>query len=153
VYPTQAGLITQVASLETLKRWHEQDPPDSTEIERNRRAALYQGNRNPYIDNPSWVNRAWFCATAAEDLPENTLIIAPNPTSNDLDISFTLKQSVNTKLLIYNYFGQQVQIIDAGILSAGTQKQTINVYDLPTGLYVLQIETGDTRIAKTFMKQ
>jgi Endonuclease I/Secretion system C-terminal sorting domain len=153
MYPTQAGAITRVASLETLKRWHEQDPPDSVEIERNRRTALYQGNRNPYIDHPTWVNRAWFCATATEDLPENTLQIAPNPTSDDLDISFTLKQSSHTNLLIYNYFGQQVQIINAGILSAGQQKQTINVYDLPTGLYVLQMDAGDVHISKKFIKK
>ncbi|MEO0044738.1 MAG: hypothetical protein RL329_4187 [Bacteroidota bacterium] len=153
MYPTQAGAITRLGDLETLKRWHVQDPPDSVEIERNRLTALYQGNRNPYIDHPNWVQRAWFCVSPVTDLPENALSITPNPTSNDLDITFHLKQPSNAKILIYNYFGQKMQFVEAGFLSTGRQVQTLNVYDLPTGLYVLQIEAGDTMISKVFMKK
>jgi hypothetical protein len=88
-----------------------------------------------------------------QSLRWQALQIAPNSTSDDFDISFTLKQSSHTNLLIYNYLGKQVQIINAGILSAGHQQQTINVYDLPTGLYVLQMDAEDVHISKTFMKK
>lgn len=63
VYPTQAGSITSVAELSTLQRWHEQQQPNAADIARNTRVEAAQGNRNPYIDNPSWIYQAW-CLTA-----------------------------------------------------------------------------------------
>lgn len=51
--------ISQVGDINTLYQWHLDDPVDSTELERNNRIETYQGNRNPYIDNPTWVGPAW----------------------------------------------------------------------------------------------
>ena len=59
VYPTQAGDITTVAALETLKLWHEQHPPTTADIQRNDRIAAAQGNRNFFTDNPNWIYQAW----------------------------------------------------------------------------------------------
>lgn len=39
-----------------LKKWHLQDPPDAWEIARHEYINSIQHNRNPFIDNPSWVN-------------------------------------------------------------------------------------------------
>ena len=36
--------------------WHLQDPVSSKEINRNNAVYKIQGNRNPYIDHPEWVN-------------------------------------------------------------------------------------------------
>jgi endonuclease I len=38
-----------------LLAWHEQDPPDAREVERNGIVFASQGNRNPFIDRPEWV--------------------------------------------------------------------------------------------------
>ena len=40
-----------------LRTWHEEDPPDARENERNRRIELVQGNRNPFVDCPDIVER------------------------------------------------------------------------------------------------
>ncbi len=46
--------------LSTLKEWNEQDPVDDFERERNEIIYLdYQHNRNPFIDNPGWVEEIW----------------------------------------------------------------------------------------------
>ncbi|MCA8829397.1 endonuclease [Hymenobacter pini] len=52
-------VITAAADLNTLYKWHMQDPVDARERERNRRAAKSQGNFNPYITYPDLVARAW----------------------------------------------------------------------------------------------
>ena len=39
-----------------LKQWNELDPPDNFEIARNEMIYSVQGNRNPFIDHPEWVN-------------------------------------------------------------------------------------------------
>jgi len=41
----------------TLRKWHDLDPVDEPEMERNNIIyEMYQGNRNPYIDYPIWVH-------------------------------------------------------------------------------------------------
>jgi endonuclease I len=43
--------------LSTLLAWHAADPVDAAEQLRNDRIyALYQTNRNPFVDHPEWVN-------------------------------------------------------------------------------------------------
>lgn len=37
--------------------WHEQDPPDAWEMQRNSRIREVQGNSNPYIENPELVRK------------------------------------------------------------------------------------------------
>lgn len=42
--------------LTTLRAWHEADPPDATESNRNEKIfQTYQYNRNPFVDHPEWV--------------------------------------------------------------------------------------------------
>lgn len=45
--------------LSTLLKWHEQDPVDEFERNRNNVIQGIQGNRNPFIDHPEWVNLIW----------------------------------------------------------------------------------------------
>ena len=40
-----------------LRKWHFEDPPDDWEENRNDRIEAIQGNRNPFIDHPEWVER------------------------------------------------------------------------------------------------
>ncbi|MEU4687143.1 endonuclease I family protein [Streptomyces xinghaiensis] len=43
-----------------LLEWHEQDPPDA--FEKNRNEVIYadfQHNRNPFIDHPEWAGEIW----------------------------------------------------------------------------------------------
>ena len=45
--------------LRLMLKWHAQDPVSQKEIDRNNAAYTYQGNRNPYIDHPEYVERIW----------------------------------------------------------------------------------------------
>ncbi len=42
-----------------LKRWHEADPVDAIERARNQAAYEFQGNRNPFVDHPEFVQQIW----------------------------------------------------------------------------------------------
>ena len=44
---------------ETLIDWHLNDLPDDTEINRTNTIESYQGNKNPYVVDPSLVGRAF----------------------------------------------------------------------------------------------
>jgi len=41
--------------LRILKKWHVEDPVSPKERIRNDKIYMIQGNRNPFVDNPTWV--------------------------------------------------------------------------------------------------
>ncbi len=45
--------------LNMLAQWHVNDPVSAKEIARNNAVYGIQGNRNPYIDHPEFVNAVW----------------------------------------------------------------------------------------------
>ncbi|MGW2115814.1 endonuclease I family protein [Streptomyces zhihengii] len=54
------GSAPYMGRLSVLKQWNVQDPPDAFEQRRNEVIyASYQGNRNPFIDHPEWVESIW----------------------------------------------------------------------------------------------
>lgn len=63
--------------LGILLSWHNQDPVSDKEIKRNNAIAAIQGNRNPYIDSPQFVQRIWGGN------------ISPEPTINASNFSYT----------------------------------------------------------------
>ena len=48
--------------LSTLLAWHQADPPDAAERERNEVIYNFQGNRNPFIDHPEWASAGLFAS-------------------------------------------------------------------------------------------
>ncbi|WP_415328458.1 endonuclease [Chryseobacterium sp. MMS23-Vi53] len=55
----------QTWELYVLLAWHNQDPVSQAEINRNNASYFYQGNRNPFIDNPNYANLIWSSDTQA----------------------------------------------------------------------------------------
>ncbi|WP_294237312.1 endonuclease [uncultured Chryseobacterium sp.] len=49
----------QTWELNVLLAWHNQDPVSQAEINRNNASYSFQGNRNPFIDNPNYVSQIW----------------------------------------------------------------------------------------------
>ncbi len=48
--------IAYMGMLTVLLQWHEQDPVDALEMDRNDIVYTWQQNRNPFIDHPEWVD-------------------------------------------------------------------------------------------------
>ena len=67
-----------VDQLPILLQWHYEDPVDAREIARNQLVFEYQGNRNPFIDRPEFVELIW-----GEITPEAPVAILPT------DINFS----------------------------------------------------------------
>lgn len=80
--------------------------------------------------------------TSISILPtRDALNVYPNPASNHITINTTSHQPV----FIYDAFGREVKVINAK-----KKKHTIDVTDLPVGVYLLQNVTGE---AKRFVIQ
>lgn len=65
MYPTQAGEMSVLGDADMFYDWHLADPVDDFESTRNARVAEVQGNFNPYISHPEWVETAWFWSGVA----------------------------------------------------------------------------------------
>lgn len=80
------------AFRDMLLAWHAQDPVSAREIARNNAIYARQGNRNPYIDHPEYVNAIWGTVTPPADTQAPTAptsLAASNITQTTLTLSWT----------------------------------------------------------------
>jgi len=73
--------------LSTLIQWHNDDPVDTFEQDRNDAIYGYQNNRNPYIDHPEYVGYIWGGETPSEE--GETFANFPETSSSYNDGTFT----------------------------------------------------------------
>ena len=82
-------------NVSTLIAWAKQDPPDKWEIDRNNYVQSIQGNRNPFIDHPEYINYINFWnlskvdpsySTEPANYPSN---FTASTTGNSITVSWT----------------------------------------------------------------
>lgn len=58
------------AYLQLMMAWHTLDPVSQKEIDRNNAGYSFQGNRNPFVDHPEYVDQIWgsSCSSMPVDL-------------------------------------------------------------------------------------
>jgi hypothetical protein len=66
----------------------------------------------------------------------------PNPFNPSTTISFSLPQSGNVKLTVYNLLGEQVAELVNGFKEAGIYTLNYNAENLNSGLYIYKIEAN-----------
>ncbi len=118
--------------------WHLADPVSPREIAINNAVYAYQGNRNPYIDNPNYVCQIWTANCSALSTNEVALIdvkIYPNP-SRDGKI-YVSTPNILTSIDVVNINGQTV----FSDLSPVSSNNTYTIQDLPQGFYFIRIAT------------
>jgi len=89
--PVLDGSSTQVFEdwyLSVLLQWNAQDPVSQRELDRNQAAYNYQGNANPFIDHPEYVQLIWNQTpdTQAPSTPTN--LMSSNLTYNSVDLTW-----------------------------------------------------------------
>ena len=119
--------------------WNEEDPVSALELTRNDVISSYQGNRNPFIDNPYLATLIWNGPAAVDSWGtlstkvENEVSIHISPTITNRTITISGLDDIEFKLLIYSQLGQKM-------IYSSTSK-TIDVSSFPSGLYILNLET------------
>jgi len=82
----------QTWELNVLLAWHNQDPVSQAEITRNNASYTFQGNRNPFIDNPSYVNQIWGSQTSTQDTQAPTTVTnlaIPSKTTTSISLTWS----------------------------------------------------------------
>ena len=78
----------------------------------------------------------------------NTFSFYPNPASSELTVNYNgVAKSYSIK--VYNALGQLVKSVE----TITTDKSTVNISDLNTGVYLLNVFDGENSTTKRFVKQ
>ena len=85
----------------------------------------------------------------AVPVPEVTMAqmelkIQPNPFNPQTELSFSLAESNNGRVLIHDSRGRLVQVIHDGVLSAGENRFSWNAHGLASGVYFSSVEINGT---------
>ncbi|MBU1937955.1 T9SS type A sorting domain-containing protein, partial [bacterium] len=67
----------------------------------------------------------------------------PNPFNPTTTIRYDVKQTSHVRIIIYNLLGQETARLIDEQLPTGSYRVTWNAFDLPSGLYLCQMEAGD----------
>ena len=64
-----------------LMTWAAQDPVSPAELTRNNASYVFQGNRNPFIDHPEWIQTIWGTQIIDNEVPSTPTNLAVASTS------------------------------------------------------------------------
>lgn len=138
-------------ALSLLLEWHQRDPVSQKELDRNNVVyEYYQGNRNPFIDNPQFALDIWSNTsyTPLADY-ETSITVWPNPANDVINVSSNDNDKV--QIAIYNTLGNNVLIMNDVDLNS---INTINVSMLSNGVYLLSIkDPRDVIIIKIIIRR
>lgn len=147
--------------LKLCVKWHKQDPPDLLERNRNDSVFVIQGNRNPYVDYPHWVEKVFgvdgidtSCVITAVRTNSNsfTSAVFPNPANDRLQIQTVLPfPTKEASISVFDYLGRC--ILSHKINNGTVENNTINIASLPRGIYLLQIENDGATSMTKFVKE
>ncbi|UOE39460.1 endonuclease [Chryseobacterium oryzae] len=123
------------AYIAMLLQWHQQDPVSQREIDRNNAVYNLQKNRNPFIDNPSWVNDIWGQTpdNIAPQSPQNLTVTQNSAYFN------TLSWSPSSSSDVIGY-----KIYQNGVLIGSTRETTFSADHLnPSTSYTYTVKAYD----------
>lgn len=141
----------QMGDLATLLNWHQQDPADDFEMNRNNYIQTWQYNRNPFIDMPTlasyiWganAGQVWNGTLSNDEFTSINFVMYPNPATNEVTIS-GIENDAN--VVVYNMIGQKVAEYNF------YQTTTIPV-TFQSGVYLVKVTSNDkTKTQKLIVK-
>ena len=98
-----------LGKLCTLLAWHQADPVDEFEQNRNNRIYEFQGNRNPYIDHPEWGTLV-YASQCGGDTPPGGGTGTPPSTAYLFFSEYVEGTSYNKALEIFNPRSETVSL-------------------------------------------
>lgn len=149
---------TDPAMMNLFLDWNADDPVSQFEKDRNDGIQNGQGNRNPFIDNPSIATKIWggpiaedpWGGLGAEEETQLSIVIYPMPVSGDLFYISGINTLEIDEMNLINMSGQLVEQLDLNQLVANGG---ISVEQFENGSYILSIQMDETIIHKRVIIQ
>lgn len=134
------------ALLTALLQWHEEDPVDAFEQNRNDVIYSYQDNRNPFIDHPEFVAEIWGDPSTGINTVESAdFQVYPNPATASVQLNWSGHSAA--KVVVFDVLGNEIARF--GQVQAGAQ---LDVSQWEPQVYFIRIEVDNTLISKQLIK-
>lgn len=139
--PTEGPLF---GKFSTLIQWNAEDPVDDFERNRNNVVYSYQGNRNPFIDHPEFVNMVYNIPNSAPEIEDQEFSIAENSASGTV-VDTVLASDYDYNEITFSILSGNTD--DAFAIDASSGILTVNTssalnYDVTT-FFDLTVEVSD----------
>ncbi len=130
-----------------LKTWNSTYPPSKQERTKNEYIYSIQYNRNPFIDNPSWVDCIDFknitsksCVIGVDELEKEVLNFGwKDATTARVNLSFN-EQGISKNLYLSDLTGRVVYQQNVQHAN-GVKTIEVPMTNMPTGIYILTVQT------------
>ena len=109
-----------------------------------------KGIRNPVALKADTTNTSQ--AATANTLLSQGINIAPNPFTQSFVLTINAKKDGVAQVIIYNSYGAKVQQQTGVNLIKGSNRLTLNGSKLASGVYMLEVNFGDSKIVKKIIK-
>lgn len=137
--------VAYMGLLSVLLQWHAEDPVDSFEINRNNAVFNFQGNRNPFVDHPEWVDCIYNGACTPPPMSNeycfgdggDQMGCRPCPCGNEAPIG-TIGGCLNST-------GQSARLHSSGTPSAANDTQRFEVTGANPLTFAL-LQSGDNKL-------
>jgi len=67
----------------------------------------------------------------------------PNPASETVSVDFSLDESSDVRLNLFNAAGQEIKMVDMGTMTSGRHTVKSDISKLESGYYLMQVSTGN----------
>lgn len=136
-------------ALALLLSWHVKDSVSTKEIKRNNEVYSIQGNRNPFIDRPSFAGLIWGTPSriSASAFREPLYSVFPNPADDHIVFRPVMPHEKCVRIEIFNAQG-------SSLFGTGQHQGTFHL-DLKSvlpGLYFYRITMAEGNQTGTFVK-
>ena len=140
--------------LTVLKKWNKLDPVSAKEHARNDSVYKIQHNRNPFIDNPQWVDSVW---TDGSFIFENKLNsfapkIFPNPAVDEVSFNYFSNTSESIDISILAVDGRKVYE-KKFIKAQGSYSNSLDLKGISKGMYFLNFKTKNSNYVSKLIIQ
>ncbi|CAN5173400.1 hypothetical protein BH09BAC5_BH09BAC5_21180 [soil metagenome] len=113
---------------------------DISESDENNNAGLLSGNIN-YTPSASGIAGSIFIS--------NSVSLYPNPSSDKSTVNFTLTESGNVNVTVFDITGKSIQqISEQESFTQGEHKLEIDTKSIPSGVYFVTLTTGESSITR-----
>lgn len=125
--------------LNVLKEWHVLDPVSEREIDRNNKVYALQGNRNPFVDHPEYVNLIWGSPDTSDITAPDVPIYLNASVSGSTFLQMTWEPSDNPDLLGYEI------MVDDEIIGRVKYNKYVISHLSPSTSYTIKVRSYDER--------
>ena len=76
----------------------------------------------------------------------------PNPVSSVTTIKYATLVSQNIRLSVSDFTGQEIMLLQDGYRTAGSYEKSVDMTNLPSGIYTIQLRAGSQLVVKKLLK-